>query len=714
MFAQGERRRRGTRNRRGVPTKYVAWLVVLAILDFSHASAAELIYPTDVWPVRPPAAAALDDAQLAAARDYGLSGGGSGLVVHRGYAVMTWGDQQARYDLKSTTKSIGATALGVALFDGKLALTDRAVDRHPTFAVPPKENRNSPWRAGVTLSHLATHTAGFEKPGGYTKLSFEPGTHWAYSDGGPNWLAECVTLAYRRDVAELMFQRIFTPLGIDGDDLRWRANSYREKTLDGIPRREFGSGVSANVDAMARLGYLYLRRGQWNGRRLLSEEFIRQASTTPPELKGLAEVAGDPHGNASEHYGLLWWNNNDGALTGVPRDAFWSWGLFDSLIVVIPSLDLVAARAGQSWDRKPGSDHYVVLAPFLRPLAAAAGFNDEDRPATATVTQAARPAPYPPSPVIAGLDWAPAASIVRRARGCDNWPLTWADDDLMYGAYGDGNGFEPRLKQKLSLGLATIRGGPDHFTGVNVRSDTLEAVGDDVRGRKASGIVMIDGVLYLLARNTGNAQLAWSEDHGRTWTWVDWKFTESFGCPTILNFGKNYSGARDEFVYIYSPDENSAYRRADRMVLARVPKTKLRDRAAYEFFTALNSGGEPQWSTDIARRGAVFEDPGRCYRGGVTYCAPLKRYLWVQSGLGHDLPHAGGLGIYDAPEPWGPWTTVFQTDLWDVAPGDTSSFPTKWMSADGKTLHLVSAGEDAFSVRRATLKVHGDDEKSGN
>ena len=39
-------------------------------------------------------------------------------------------------------------------------------------------------------AHLATQTAGFEKPGGYTKLIFEPGTKWFYSDGGPNWLAE--------------------------------------------------------------------------------------------------------------------------------------------------------------------------------------------------------------------------------------------------------------------------------------------------------------------------------------------------------------------------------------------------------------------------------------------------------------------------------------------------------------------------------------------
>ena len=49
-----------------------------------------------------------------------------------------------------------------------------------------------------------------------------------------------------------------------------------------------------------------------------------------------------------------------------------------------------------------------------------------------------------------------------------------------------------------------------------------------------------------------------------------WRFTASFGCPTFLNYGRNYEGARDGFVYVYSHDSDSAYQRADRMVLARM------------------------------------------------------------------------------------------------------------------------------------------------
>ena len=68
-----------------------------------------------------------------------------------------------------------------------------------------------------------------------------------------------------------------------------------------------------------------------------------------------------------------------------------------------------------------------------------------------------------------------------------------------------------------------------------------------------------------------------------------------------------------------------------------------------------------------------------------------------------DTRFAGGLAVYDAPEPWGPWTTAYFAERSDVGPGDTASFLAKWMSADGLTLHLVFSGEDSFSVRRATL-----------
>ncbi|MCX6904627.1 MAG: hypothetical protein NTW03_14325 [Verrucomicrobia bacterium] len=71
--------------------------------------------------------------------------------------------------------------------------------------------------------------------------------------------------------------------------------------------------------------------------------------------------------------------------------------------------------------------------------------------------------PARPSPVIREIRWAPKETIIRKAQGGDNWPITWADDDALYTAYGDGNGFEPFTPEKLSMGFARIIGGPADF-----------------------------------------------------------------------------------------------------------------------------------------------------------------------------------------------------------------------------------------------------------
>jgi len=654
-------------------------------------------WPATRWKAATPAEAGMDAAHLEQARDYALTGDGSGMITRHGKVVMRWGDQKQTYDLKSSTKAIGVTAVGLALQDGKFkSLHEPAATYHPQFGVPPEANAESGRLARITLFHLATQTAGFDKNGGYTELLFEPGTKWSYSDGGPNWLAECVTLAYGRDLQELMFERVFAPIGIARADLHWRTNAYRPKEIDGVMRREFGSGIHANVNAMARIGLLYLRRGRWRRRQIIPSWFVDAARTVPHGIRGLPVVKPEAYFNASDHYGLLWWNNADAAMKNVPRDAYWSWGLYESLIVVIPSLDIVAARAGKSLNKQRNSA-YAAIEPFIEPIA----LSVKDRGKWPN-------APYPASAAVRNAEWAPPESIVRKAKGSDNWPITWADDDSLYTAYGDGWGFEPKVDEKLSLGFAKVTGGPQRFKGVNVRSESGERAGQGAAGAKASGMLCVDGVLYMLVRNVGNSQVAWSKDHARTWHWCDWKFETSFGAPTFLNFGKDYAGARDDYVYIYSPDSDSAYEPADRMVMARVSKGRMRERIGYEFFKGLGADDAAVWTADIRDRGAVFVHPGSCYRSGISYNAGLKRYLWCQT-----LPRStdsrgprfqGGFGIYEAPEPWGPWRTAFYTETWDVGPGETSTFPTKWISEDGRTCHLLFSGNDAFSVREARLR----------
>jgi hypothetical protein len=237
---------------------------------------------------------------------------------------------------------------------------------------------------------------------------------------------------------------------------------------------------------------------------------------------------------------------------------------------------------------------------------------------------------------------------------------------------------------------------------VNLRSADAERPGDGAGGPKASGLLMVDGTLVMLVRNTGNSQLAWSKDRGRTWTWGA-KWQTSFGCPAFLNFGRHYAGARDDYVYVYSPDGPSAYESADQLVLARAPKARFTDVDAYEYFVRLDEAGHPVWSRDIAQRGGVLRKPGECQRVDAVYNPGLKRYLLTMG-----FSHRGDWGLYDAPEPWGPWTKVWEGGAgWDLLGTHGYRLPAKWISDDGRTLGLVFSGvqeNDAFCVRPMTIE----------
>jgi CubicO group peptidase (beta-lactamase class C family) len=641
------------------------------------------------------------------------------LIVRNDRVVWEWyatghSRTKTHYSASTAKALVGGVALAVAISDGRIALDDRVSRFVPQW-------RNDRHKAKITIRHLGSHTSGLadaengdrphEQLTGWqgdfwkrlppprdpftisrdlTPVLFEPGTRRQYSNPGIGMLSYAITAALQdaseKDLRTLLRARIMRPIGVpDGE---WSCGYGQTFDVGGLPIVASWGGAGFTARAAARIGRLMLRKGEWDGRQLITADAIRQTTQS-------AGLPGDG--------GMGWWTNAGGRVAALPAEAFWAAGAGGQVTLVVPSLQLVAVRNGDRLDN--GDNDLAMDKHFFTPLMRAIRDNESD----ANTSQNG----MADSPVISQIEWAPKAAIVRLAQGSDNWPMTWADDDALYTAYGDGRGFEPFVPNKLSLGVAKVQGSPPAIQGVNLRAPSIESSGDGQAGYKASGMLVADGVLYLLVRNVGNAQLAWSTDHGVNWTFADWKFTNSFAAPSFINFGKNYAGARDEFVYVVSHDADSAYEVADAIVLARVPKKQLRNREAWTFFSGLN-GGESAWGSDVARRQPIVRNPGKCYRTSVSYNAALKRYLMVHAvptaatrdGAGKpDTRFAGGLAIYDSPEPWGPWTKVFSTDSWDVGPGESCSFPTKWMSADGKTLHLVFSGDDSFSVRRANLKT---------
>jgi CubicO group peptidase (beta-lactamase class C family) len=305
---------------------------------------------------------------------------GAGMIVRNGQLVHFWGDIDEQQPVKSVTKSMGGVVLGLAIDENRVALADKGVDYIPTFGTPPDENASA-GATEITLAQLATHTAGFDKDGGFVALQFEPGTHWRYSDGGLNWLADVLTTVYQQDLSAVATTNVWSKLGVSADDIVWREADKRPPTRDGgtLQYRELASGINANVNAMARVGLLFLRKGMWKDQRILSESFVELVQTPLPENASLElfEPPNQHFPGALTDYGVLWWTNRSGLMANVPKDAFWAWGLGEALIVVIPSLDLVIARnggqsttntSGRTWNEFGWDGDVHVLEPFLDPI----------------------------------------------------------------------------------------------------------------------------------------------------------------------------------------------------------------------------------------------------------------------------------------------------------------------------------------------------------
>jgi hypothetical protein len=346
--------------------------------------------------------------------------------------------------------------------------------------------------------------------------------------------------------------------------------------------------------------------------------------------------------------------------------------------------------------------------------------------------------PYPQSPVIKGieLDW---STHERHAQGSDNFQLTWADDDHQYGAWGDGGGFaQENRENRVGLGFARIEGDRNAYKGFNVWGGKGAENPATFEG-KSWGTIGIKGVLYSWIipdiPDSGPPrdhyryiELGRSTDHSATWTKAPWRWRieDDLIIPTFLVFGKNNAGARDEYVYSYflRPQRTDIthsthgleIHKPGAVYLARVQQDRIfESRDAYEWFTGFE-GDQPTWGT-LDEKLPVFEDPnGTGWCLSAVHVPGLDRCLLATE---HTASHSGVMSLFDAPAPWGPWTTVrywTPTDRFgESRPGSELpwrhnifffSFAPKWFSDDGREFTLVFTGggkgqdNDSFNTIR--------------
>ena len=279
----------------------------------------------------------------------------TGIIIYKGYIVAEWGEPKRVDMTHSVTKSFLSSVIGVAVDRGLIrSVLDTVADYVPPVEVYGHPDLIYPFASAqdrlLTWDVMLRQTSDWEgelwgkpdwadrpqgKPEDWTTRTRNiPGAVWKYNDVRVNALALAATCVWRRPLPQVLKEMIMDPIGASGT---WRWNGYRNSwiVLDGQPVQSvsggghWGGGMFINAYDMARFGLLTLHRGNWNGKQLLSDQWVKQALTPTPANPG---------------YGYMNWflNTDKKLLPSAPAAAFVHIGNGTNFIYVDPEHGLVA------------------------------------------------------------------------------------------------------------------------------------------------------------------------------------------------------------------------------------------------------------------------------------------------------------------------------------------------------------------------------------
>ena len=399
-----------------------AWVAVAALLlvpgcsppDLPSASpgtSEAVAWPGPEWPVSTPAAEGVDPAAIEAlVRD--IDAGSYGLIDHfllvrngKVIADHSWdhseryvelltqrqdtAEHQYNYDhptwhpyyrgtdlhsLQSVTKSVMSVAFGIAVDAGHIpGVAAPAWPWFDGYGVDP----NEPGRAAATIEDFLTMRSGIDwaTPGQtYSDGSHptsvmeasdawieyvvgrpvgtDPGTTFDYNDGVSVLLGKIVRAATGQRLDAWAEERLFRPIGID--EHYWKITPGGEADSEG--------GLYLSAHDLARIGYLMLRGGEWDGRRIVSEEWVR-TSTSPV----VGDVAPD-NDRPDAGYGYQWWVP---AQEHGETRIFAGNGYGGQFIHVVPEHDLVSVFNGWTLHERAEMSSWTALQERILPAVEA-------------------------------------------------------------------------------------------------------------------------------------------------------------------------------------------------------------------------------------------------------------------------------------------------------------------------------------------------------
>ena len=260
--------------------------------------------------------------------------------------------------IQSDTKSITSACIGIAIDKGFIESVHQSIFDY----LPEHQQFNTEGRDKITIEHLLTMTSGLDwqewsasysskdnpmigiwfsdkEPVTYIlerSMKDEPGTSFTYYGGNMILLGEIIRNATGMDIDEFSAKYLFEPLGIDSFDW-W--NRFENGVI------EAASGLKMTPRDMVKVGAMFLNKGVWKGKQIISEAWVQKSATAFPVNRGI-DVPGEDGGKLG--YAYSWWTKQY-SDSGQMINMFLALGWGGQKIIVLPEVKAVVVFTGGSY-----------------------------------------------------------------------------------------------------------------------------------------------------------------------------------------------------------------------------------------------------------------------------------------------------------------------------------------------------------------------------
>lgn len=363
--------------------------LTLILQSFTVYSAGPVKWPMPNWEINTSNEDNMGLPQCRAFIDYSMHSkdfNTDGLVVIRD-GMLQYEAYAAHYDknrphlLWSVSKTITGALLGTAVLEGKISFNQKLNQFFPKNLTTHKaENQYDQIRiknlfyldAGFLWSEFYSgdvknssvvnmlYGKGYKDMAAYSVnrplIAEGPGYEWNYSTGTPTLTMGVLKKVYGKDYEQMPWKNLAGPLGLT----HFVFERDSSGTFNG------GAYTFATPREMAKIGYLYLNRGKWNDKILLSEDWIKKTLTVSPGYLSSGTVIKDITDDGV-YGGSIWLNTAAKPGFGKPypyspEDMFLAIGHYGQLIIVLPTQKMVIARTGFDKDYNGRIDEFVTRA----------------------------------------------------------------------------------------------------------------------------------------------------------------------------------------------------------------------------------------------------------------------------------------------------------------------------------------------------------------